>query len=218
VEVSQKTGKPRTTPEVTAIEAEIERIQNLKPDEVRALWRETFKREVPKALTRGLLVRTICWHIQERAFGGHSSAILKLLASYAKGQHVEADRLRRLKPGTELVREYQGERHTVVITGDGYLWRGAVYQSLTAIARAITSSNWNGPRFFGLREEAKEKQAAEPSRAPKVRQPRPEVGEGLPPLPVRSREALAPAGQGVSWAPPTARAESSRRGKAGAHG
>jgi hypothetical protein len=135
-------------------EAEISRIQTLKPDEVRALWRDTFKKEVPKALTRDLLVRTLCWHIQEKAFGGHSPAILKLLASYAQGRTGEADRLRRLKPGTELVREFQGERHTVVITGEGFRWRGEDYPSLTAIARIITGTNWNGPRFFGLRERA----------------------------------------------------------------
>jgi hypothetical protein len=135
------------------VEVEISRIQTLKPDEVRALWRNTFKKEVPKALTRDLLVRTLCWHIQEKTFGGHSPAILKLLASYAKGRPGAADRLRRLKPGTELVREFQGQRHTVIITADGFRWRDADYSSLTAIACAITGTNWNGPRFFGLREK-----------------------------------------------------------------
>jgi hypothetical protein len=137
---------------VAAVEARISRIQSLKPDEVRALWRDTFEKDVPKALTRDLLVRALCWHIQEKAFGGHSPAILKLLTSYAKGRPGGGQRLRRLKPGTELVREYQGERHTVVITGEGFRWGGQDYSSLTAIARTITGSNWNGPRFFGLRE------------------------------------------------------------------
>jgi hypothetical protein len=72
--------------DAAAVEAEIERIQSLRPDQVRFLWRETFQREVPKALTRDLLVRTLCWHIQERAFGGHSPPMLKLLAGYAKGR------------------------------------------------------------------------------------------------------------------------------------
>jgi hypothetical protein len=64
-----------------AIEAEILRIQSLSLDELRALWRDTFRKEVPKALTRDLLVRTLCWHIQERAFGGIESA-----AKYTKLQ------------------------------------------------------------------------------------------------------------------------------------
>ena len=136
---------------ITAIEAEIERIRSVGLDEVRALWRATFKKEVPKALTRNLLVRMLCWRIQEKAFGGHDREILKLLDSYARGRPQGAERQRRLKPGTEIVREYQGERHTVVITAEGFRWRGGDYASLTAIARAITGTGWNGPRFFGLR-------------------------------------------------------------------
>jgi hypothetical protein len=149
---------------IAAIEVEVVRIQSLKPDEVRALWRDTFRKEVPRSLTRDLLVRTICWHIQEKAFGGHSPTILKLLAGYARGKPANTDRLRRLKPGTELVREYQGERHTVVITTQGFRWRGGDYPSLTAVARAITGGGWNGPRFFGFRE-ASEGQDRRPGKA-----------------------------------------------------
>lgn len=136
---------------VTAtVEAEILRIQTLKPDEVRALWCGTFKRNVPEGLTRDLLTRTLCWHILEKAFGGHERATLQILASYAKGKP-DSQKARRLKPGTEIVREYQGERHTVVVTAEGFRWRGGDYSSLTAIAQTITGTNWNGPRFFGLR-------------------------------------------------------------------
>src|SRR4051812_39054525 len=152
-------GQPSSAlgpPTSAAVETEISRIQTLNPEEVRALWRSTFKKEVPQALTRDSLVRTLCWHIQEKAFGGHSPVILKLLASYAKGRSGEAGRLRRLKPGTELIREFQGERHTVIISADGFRWRDGDYPSLTAIARTITGTNWNGPRFFGLREKAEE--------------------------------------------------------------
>jgi hypothetical protein len=150
-----------TNPDAIAtIETEVARIQTLKQEDVRALWCNTFKKNVPKTLTRDLLLRALCWNIQENAFGGHSSAILKLLACYAKGKPHGTDRLRRLKPGTEIVREYQGERHTVVITAEGFRWRDQEYPSLSAIARAITGSNWNGPRFFGQRERADAKALA----------------------------------------------------------
>jgi hypothetical protein len=139
--------------ELAGVESKISRIQALKPPEVRALWRTTFGSEAPKAFTRDLMVRAICWRVQVDAFGGHSPAMLKLLASYANGRPQYSRRLQRLKPGTELVREYQGERHTVIISRQGFRWRGQDYASLTAIARAITNSNWNGPRFFGLRED-----------------------------------------------------------------
>jgi hypothetical protein len=58
---------------------------------------------------------------------------------------------RRLKSGTVLAREYQGERHTVTVVPDGFVWQDATYSSLSTIARAITGTAWNGPRFFGLR-------------------------------------------------------------------
>src|SRR5215210_3117665 len=56
-----------------------------------------------------------------------------------------------LKAGTVLVREYAGERHTVTVVPGGYVWRETTYPSLSTIARAITGTIWNGPRFFGLR-------------------------------------------------------------------
>jgi Protein of unknown function (DUF2924) len=55
------------------------------------------------------------------------------------------------KPGTLLLREYQGERHTVTVVANGYVWHETTYASLSTIARAITGTSWNGPRFFGLR-------------------------------------------------------------------
>lgn len=135
------------------IENEIERIRTLGPDDARRLWQQTFKKSAPKALSRDLLARMLAWHIQEQAFGGHDRATLKILASFAKGAP-DTPRKRRLKPGTEIVREYQGERHTVIITAEGFRWREGDYPSLTAIARIITGTNWNGPRFFGLRTAA----------------------------------------------------------------
>jgi hypothetical protein len=57
---------------------------------------------------------------------------------------------RRLKPGTVLVRDYQGQRHTVTVAADGFDWQGTTYGSLSAIARAITGTAWSGPRFFAL--------------------------------------------------------------------
>jgi len=59
---------------------------------------------------------------------------------------------RKLKPGTTVVREYQGVRHIVTITEGGFVWRGSTYGSLSVIAHAITGAKWNGPRFFGLRD------------------------------------------------------------------
>ena len=132
-----------------AIEAEIDHIKSLGLDELRRLWRTTFRSSVPPAFTKDLVARFICWHIQEQAFGGLEPRIEKLLDSLVRGEKPKPDR--RLKPGTVLVREYAGERHTVTVAPGGYIWREATYMSLSTIARAITGTSWNGPRFFGLR-------------------------------------------------------------------
>jgi hypothetical protein len=131
-----------------AIDAEIGRIRSLGIDELRARWRATFRSSPPPAFTKDLVARFLCWHIQEQAFGGLDPDIAKFLDGLARGDKPRVDR--RLKPGTVLVREYQGERHTVTVVSGGYLWRDTTYTSLSTVARAITGTAWNGHRFFGL--------------------------------------------------------------------
>src|SRR6201987_4239389 len=97
------------------------------------------------------MARFLCWHIQEQAFGELDPKTAKHLAGLARGDWSRVDRPRRLKPGTLLVRDYQGARHTVTVVANGFVWREATYASLSTVARAITGTNWNGPRFFGLR-------------------------------------------------------------------
>jgi Protein of unknown function (DUF2924) len=133
-----------------AIEAEIDRVRSLGLDELRALWRATLRSSPPPALTKDLVARFLCWHIQEQALGGLDADTAKLLDNLARGNKRGAHGARRLKPGTVLVREYQGERHTVTVVPGGYVWREATYASLSMIARAITGTTWSGPRFFGL--------------------------------------------------------------------
>ena len=144
------TGMPRPTFDREAIEAEIDRVRSLGLDALRTLWRTTF-RSPPPAFGKDILARFLCWHIQEQAFGGLDSETEKHLGGLARGDRSRADRPRRLKPGTVLLREYQGERHTVIVVANGYVWREATYASLSTVARAITGTAWNGPRFFGLR-------------------------------------------------------------------
>jgi hypothetical protein len=134
-----------------AIEAEIDRVRSLGLDELRTLWRKTLRSSPPPAFTKDLVARFLCWHIQEQVFGGLDPDAARLLDGFARGVKPGADAPRRLKPGTVLVREYQDERHTVTVVPGGYVWREATYASLSTIARAITGTAWNGPRFFGLR-------------------------------------------------------------------
>jgi hypothetical protein len=132
-----------------AIDAEIDRVRSLGLDKLRTLWRATLRSSPPPAFTKDLMARFICWYIQEQALGGLDADTEKVLEGLARGDKPKAER--RLKPGTVLVREYRGDRHTVTVVPGGYVWCDATYASLSTIARAITGTAWNGPRFFGLR-------------------------------------------------------------------
>jgi hypothetical protein len=134
-----------------AIEAEIDHIRSLGLEQLRARWRATFGLAPPRAPTKDLIARMITYRLQEEAFGGLDPQTVRLLDRLAQGKKSEVGR--RLKPGTVIVREYGGEQHTVTVVPDGFLWREATYSSLSVIAKAITGTAWNGPRFFGLRKK-----------------------------------------------------------------
>jgi Protein of unknown function (DUF2924) len=91
-----------------------------------------FGRTPPAALSKDLLGRMIAWRMQEQAFGGLDRDSLKFLDSLAR--HGGSPR-RQLKPGTVLVRDYQGERHTVTVVPDGFNWQGASSAKLSICRR-----------------------------------------------------------------------------------
>jgi hypothetical protein len=144
-----KTASQSVSPE--AIAAEIDRLSRLPLKELKAAWSTEFRREPPKGLWRDLLLRTLAWRLQQKAFGGHDKATLKPLEAYGQ-KRLGDQRCKRLKAGTVLIREFNYVRHTVTIVSGGFAWQEKTYPSLSAIARIITGTNWNGPRFFGLRE------------------------------------------------------------------
>jgi hypothetical protein len=135
----------RTEP--AAIEAEIAHLRSLALDALRRRWRAVFGRTPPAGLSKDLLGRMMAWRLQEQAFGGLDRESLTFLQGLAR--HGSSPR-RQLKPGTVLVRDYHGQRHTVTVAPDGFNWQGTTYASLSAIARAITGTAWSGPRFFAL--------------------------------------------------------------------
>jgi len=142
------------TVDPAAIEAEVNQIRSLGIDALRQRWRTMFGPVPPRGLTKDILGRMIAYRIQEQAFGGLDRDLVKLLDRLARGARPN-EMNRRLKAGTVLVREYQGERHTVTIVPEGFLWGDKTYSSLMVIAQAITGTKWNGPRFFGLRMPGK---------------------------------------------------------------
>lgn len=136
--------------DAAAIEAEVNQIRSLGIDALRQRWRMMFGAIPPKRLGKDIIGRMIAYRIQEEAFGGLDRDTVKLLDRLAHGEKT-SELNRRLKPGTVLIREYDGKRHTVTVVPEGFLWEDTIHPSLSAIAQAITGTKWNGPRFFGLR-------------------------------------------------------------------
>jgi hypothetical protein len=125
--------------------AEVEKVQTLGKDDLRLRWSTLFGKTPPAALTKDLLGRMVAWRIQEKFYGGHDKATLRLLDELARRGVAEP----------RLMREYGGVRHTVTVTPDGFVWQDTNYPSLSSVARAITGTSWNGRRFFGLRMKPK---------------------------------------------------------------
>ena len=112
----------RTDP--AAIEAEIAHLRSLALDALRRRWRVIFGRPPPAGLSKDLLGRMIACRLQEQTFGGLDRESLSFLDGLAR--HGGSPR-RRLKPGTVLLRDYQGQRHTVTVAPDGFKWQGTTY-------------------------------------------------------------------------------------------
>jgi len=157
--------------DAAAIEAEVDCIRSLCIEALRKRWAMVFGAAPPKGLTKDLIGRMLTYRIQEEAFGGLDRGTAKLLDSLARGEKPN-ELNRRLKAGTVLVREYQGERHTVIVTHEGFLWGDNTYPSLSTIAHVITGTRWNGPRFFGLRTADKPKGADSGEKPWRTKRPR----------------------------------------------
>jgi len=75
--------------------------------------------------------------------GGRQPAVCFAAASAQLDSRVPA-------PGTQLIKRYKDETLTVIVLEDGFQYRDRVYKSLSAIARHVTGTQWNGYVFFGL--------------------------------------------------------------------
>jgi len=132
------------------------RLAELSPAELKIEWARRDGAPAPN-ISPELLRLGVGYRLQEQKLGGVSRATRSLLrqaaARTAEGKGNEKKPLpRRLTPGTRLVRDWHGIGHTVIVVENGFEYDGRHWKSLTAIARSITGTHWNGPRFFGLTE------------------------------------------------------------------
>ena len=144
---------------MTTTDSVLARIAALKttptPD-LKKQWLSLFDTP-PPPYNRKFLESRLAYRIQELAYGGlkpQTIARLEALGEQLDGGNITVRRIRgddRPIAGTRLIREYQGFEHCVTVTADGYEWQGRPYKSLSAIARAITGTRWNGWVFFALK-------------------------------------------------------------------
>jgi Protein of unknown function (DUF2924) len=141
---------------------EIAHLRDLDLRGLRARWKSIFRRQPPPPLPRHLLFAVLAYRLQADALGDLDPATARLLRQIATGGGIlQASRLtdefghRRaeFKPGTILMREWNAQAYRVMVVEKGFAWNGKTYDSLSKVAFAITGTNWNGPRFFGLRDK-----------------------------------------------------------------
>jgi hypothetical protein len=134
----------------------LSRLPKLDLRELREEWRLLYKADASPHLSRELLIRAVAYRMQEVAVGGlrpERQRQLRHIAQELKENGQARTPLRpQLKPGTRLLREWQGRTYEVVVLDDGFSWEGTQYRSLSAIARKITGTAWSGPLFFGLKQ------------------------------------------------------------------
>jgi hypothetical protein len=150
------------------VDRQINELTELDLPDLRVRWRKLLRTQPPQ-VSRPLLMRLLAYRLQARAYGDLDRETTRYLNRIAhESARCRAEQGKRrpkapppippvprsigLKLGTLLAREFNGFMHRVTVIEGGFAWQGNTYKSLSEIARLITGTRWNGPRFFGLRD------------------------------------------------------------------
>ena len=136
------------------IEDEIAKLDDMSMAELKGVW-SVYCTTPPPVYNKRSLISKLAYRMQEVEYGGVKQSTINTLVEYAQGIR-KPPKEQQHKPvtGTILIREYDGVEYRVTVLECGYEFEGHHYKSLSAVARAITGSNWNGNLFFGLRKRA----------------------------------------------------------------
>jgi hypothetical protein len=137
-------------------------LRDLSLHELRTEWRRTFRRHPGPGLTRTLLIGMLAYQRQAAEHGDlspkHQAFLDRVAERASKAREGQGRRpvvpplpTNSMQPGTVLVREWAGQPQAVTVVEGGFLWNGATYATLSAVANAITGRHWNGWAFFGLK-------------------------------------------------------------------
>jgi hypothetical protein len=167
---SSRIGQSANRQNVISKEA-LSRLPTLEIGELRQQWRGLYKTQPPPNLSRELLVRAVAHRMQELALGRLRSEpqrqLLRIAQQFKETGETTVRARPNLKPGTRLMREWQGRTYEVLVLDDGFFsWQGTSYRSLSALARKITGTAWSGPLFFGLKPNRPATRRASPVPGP----------------------------------------------------
>jgi hypothetical protein len=126
------------------LDEELARLREFDVETLRGRWHSLFGRRAPSHLPRHLLYRLLAYRLQADRLGdldAESKRVLDTVGPTGRASPLAPRPPVSLTPGTVLGREW-----------DGFAWNGTTYPSLSGVARAITGTRWNGPRFFGVRD------------------------------------------------------------------
>ena len=145
---------PSRKPAAETLAADLTALHDLSRTELKQRWKDLYGAASPAHMSRVLLLRALAYRIQEQALGGLDRVTLRRFGRAA--EDLAAGRSptppgAKIKPGTRLLREWQGVVHEVVVLERSVQYRNDSWPSLSAVAREITGTRWSGPRFFGLK-------------------------------------------------------------------
>jgi hypothetical protein len=138
---------------MTNFEHKLASLTSMPPAQLRAMWRDVWSRPAPD-IGPDLLRRGIAWKLQARVHGdipAHARREVSAVATRLRRGDPVAQPRPSLRPGSRLVRDWQGRTHQVVVLEHGYEYESRHFRSLTQIARAITGTHQSGLLFFGIR-------------------------------------------------------------------
>jgi Protein of unknown function (DUF2924) len=136
-----------------SIAAQVAALPRTPAPELKQMWRELFDSE-PPGFSRNYLISRLAYRIQELAYGGLKPATRARFDALADRLDPKVARKRIVDGpvvGIQLIREWHGVEHKLTVLADGFEWEGRRYKSLSAVARAITGTRWNGLTFFGVK-------------------------------------------------------------------
>ncbi len=141
----------------------VQQLEDADAATLRRLWVDVKGSAPPKTFTARLMRLALAWDAQVAVKGDETKNVRHAWSSIIRNRYAPKSRnsggssgLPTICEGTRLLKDWGGTLHEVLVTADGGAkWNGQNYSSLSAVARAMTGTNRNGPKFFGLREREK---------------------------------------------------------------